>query len=368
MKQLANRVWAKKAYLALAAFLVMFAFVSYTSLSSISLLQGNARVVNYVGIVRGATQKLIKEELMGWHLAQTDPQAIDAAQWYPDDELIARLDGIIHELLTGEGENDLVVLQDDEYLNNMRQVRTHWKALKGLIMEVRAGADPTGMFLSSQEYFTLVNETVFSAERYSERQVARINTTLVAVNIIFVLFIVAGLVMYMRSLAVKRRAETLGKIAYVDPLTGLDNRASCERIVKRLIETPDDTALAVFMFDMNDLKLTNDFLGHKGGDIIIAEFAAALKAAGTKYGFIGRFGGDEFLGIFEGADTSIAEAFLEEVRQRVDEYNQGQPNALEQIKYAAGYVLANARETNIEDMIHEADNQMYRDKRRLKAI
>ena len=35
------------------------------SLVSIHNLQGNARVINYTGVVRGATQRLVKEELKG---------------------------------------------------------------------------------------------------------------------------------------------------------------------------------------------------------------------------------------------------------------------------------------------------------------
>ncbi len=48
---------------------------------------GDARIVNYSGIVRGATQKLVKEELNGQR----------------DDALILRLDGIIDNLQTGRG-------------------------------------------------------------------------------------------------------------------------------------------------------------------------------------------------------------------------------------------------------------------------
>ena len=49
---------------------------------------GDARIINYAGLVRGATQRLVKEEMSG----------------KPDDELIARLDGIIYDLQTGKGE------------------------------------------------------------------------------------------------------------------------------------------------------------------------------------------------------------------------------------------------------------------------
>ena len=70
--------------LLLAAALLICALVS---IHSIHGLQGNARVINYAGVVRGATQRLVKQELKG----------------QPNDVLIARLDGILTELATGEG-------------------------------------------------------------------------------------------------------------------------------------------------------------------------------------------------------------------------------------------------------------------------
>jgi two-component system cell cycle response regulator len=113
--------------------------------------------------------------------------------------------------------------------------------------------------------------------------------------------------------------------------------------------------------------LTNDFLGHQGGDRIIAAFAQALKDAVAE-GFVGRFGGDEFLVVFEHGDEQIAEAFLLRLREQVDAYNQDQQNVLETIRYASGYVTANPAEQDIEDIIHTADNHMYANKRKLKGM
>lgn len=359
-------IWKRRGPLAVALTVVLFLSVGFVSLYSIRSLQGNARVVNYVGIVRGATQKLIKEEIMGWYLSQEAPSFAESSDWYPDDALIARLDGIVTELLEGEGPNGLVVLPDEEYLTDMRNVQAHWTELKGLIAEVRQGQSPDALFDSSQTYFELVNDTVFSAERYSERQVDRTNAILIAVNAIFLLLLGGGLLLYARSQAIRRRAEALDKIAYVDPLTKLDNRASCERLIERISKAPVDMDIAVFMFDMNDLKLTNDFLGHQGGDRVIAAFAFILQDAKGKQGFVGRFGGDEFIAVFEPGNAEIAEAFQQTVRSRVDEYNARQPHTLEQIRYAVGYTIANPTRQDIEDILHDADNLMYANKRMLK--
>jgi len=363
-----KKLWGKKEFWAMFIVICLFISVSYTSISSIQLLQGNARVVNYVGIVRGATQKLMKEEIMGWNMMRTDASFAETSDWYPNDALVARLDSITEELFSGEGPNGLVVLQDETYLSNVRMVQEHWAQLKVLISEVRAGADPGELFESSQNYFDLVNKTTFSAEAYSEAQVSRVNKFLIFANVAFILLILSGLGLYVRNLAVKRQADALGKIAYVDSLTQLNNRTSCERLISHYGESPEDKDIAVFMFDMNDLKLTNDFLGHKGGDVVIAAFGAILKEAASEYGFIGRYGGDEFLAIFENGDESMAAAFLDKIRENVNEFNECQLYKLQKIQYASGYAIANPSVQNIEDIIHEADNRMYADKRMLKSM
>jgi len=359
-------LWEKKEYIAIGIVILLFIFVSVTSISSLRLLQGNARVVNYVGIVRGATQKLVKEEFMGWYMSQTNPSFAKTSDWYPDDALVARLDSIVDELLTGEGANGLVVLQDETYLANVRMVQDHWVHLKELIGEVRAGEDPNMLFESSQEYFELVNNTVFSAEAYSENQVLRINSILIFVNGVFVLLIVVGLVLYIRNLTVKKQADALGKIAYIDSLTKLNNRACCESLISQYAASPEDHDIAAFMFDMNDLKLTNDFLGHKGGDKVIIAFASILKEASEGYCFISRYGGDEFIAISDNGSETAAKEFLQKIRIHVDEYNKQRLKKLEKIQYASGYVIANPQEMHMEDIIHEADNRMYLDKRNAK--
>lgn len=84
------------------------------SLVSIHNLQGNARVINYTGVVRGATQRLVKEELKG----------------RTDDALIARLDGIMEELATGVGENRLIRLNDQPTRSCCHLWRTSGRCLK----------------------------------------------------------------------------------------------------------------------------------------------------------------------------------------------------------------------------------------------
>lgn len=127
------------------------------SLVSIHNLQGNARVINYTGVVRGATQRLVKEELKG----------------RADDALIARLDGIMEELATGVGENRLIRLNDQAYQELLASMEDQWQVLKEEIMLVRQGKDSEELFELSEHYFQLADTTVTAAEQYTEKQVNR---------------------------------------------------------------------------------------------------------------------------------------------------------------------------------------------------
>ncbi len=345
-----KKIWDKKEFLLIGVVILLFVFMSFLSLTSINQLRGNARVVNYAGIVRGATQRLVKKELQG----------------YPDDALITRLDGIVNELISGEGPNNLIVLHDTAYLDLMHQVENSWRELKGEIEVVRAGGDKTRLFELSEDYFTLVDQTVSAAEQFSEHQVSRSTQLMIGVNAVFIVLIIGSAIMFMRSSALKKRAEALGKIAYVDALTQMPNRASCEREIAKYTETPPEGDMAVFMFDMNNLKRVNDELGHQGGDRVIADFARIIKTEGADYGFVGRYGGDEFVAFFPDADETTAQNYLTRVNEKVVSYNLLHVNAVEKLSFAVGYQIAAPGKMPVNQMIDEADRCMYVRKRQMK--
>lgn len=138
----------------LAASLIITGLLSILSIHS---LQGNARVINYTGVVRGATQRLVKQELSG----------------QPNDALMTRLDGILSELATGQGENGLDRLEDGRYQDLVAQMQEAWEGLKKEILRVRGGADGARLYQLSEEYFELADRTVSAAEVHTEEQVRR---------------------------------------------------------------------------------------------------------------------------------------------------------------------------------------------------
>ena len=80
----------------------------------INRLQGTARVINYAGLVRGATQREVKLEITGSQ----------------NDELIKYLDDILSGLKYQDGNYDLIKLQDKEYQDKLQVQIDYWNKIK----------------------------------------------------------------------------------------------------------------------------------------------------------------------------------------------------------------------------------------------
>ncbi len=135
-------------------------------------MKGDGRIVNFGGIVRGATQRLVKLEISGKN----------------SDQLIAKLDGIIAGLISGSAQLDLPAADDIVFLSTMGDVSTAWSGLKQTIYEYRNDKNLQDKLIQqSESYFELTNKAVFEAENYSKGNVLRMQILqglLFAVNLV----------------------------------------------------------------------------------------------------------------------------------------------------------------------------------------
>lgn len=89
-------------------------FIGVLFMNSNADLQGNARVINYTGIIRGGTQRLIKQELM----------------YDSDDALITDLDDILSGLIHGDKDKNIIPIKQDEYQSILKEMEIDWR-IKG---------------------------------------------------------------------------------------------------------------------------------------------------------------------------------------------------------------------------------------------
>lgn len=112
-------------------------------MSLVSKIQGTARVVNYAGLVRGKTQRIIKLE--------------DAGQ--PQDGMIADIDAFIAGLRYGSDDLDLVRLNDTAFQNKMTDLAGQFEDLKNEIQKVREkGYEQTEIIQKSESFFNTCDE------------------------------------------------------------------------------------------------------------------------------------------------------------------------------------------------------------------
>ncbi len=98
------------------------------------------------------------------------------------------------------------------------------------------------------------------------------------------------------------RAEWLERLAHIDPLTGLANRRTFDRVleleVARAIRQQSEVAVAVF--DVDSFREANEAVGRAAGDDILRAVAAVLAEQVRLVDTVARIGGDEFIVVAPG--------------------------------------------------------------------
>ncbi|QPI47543.1 PAS domain S-box protein [Massilia antarctica] len=99
----------------------------------------------------------------------------------------------------------------------------------------------------------------------------------------------------------KREKKRLLKLAQVDALTGLANRAGfLHKLSVAMRESADDGHLMALMYmDVDHFKPVNDTYGHHVGDALLKAFSARLTQTLRASDTVARLGGDEFTIIME---------------------------------------------------------------------
>ena len=309
-------------------------------------MQGNARVVNYAGIVRGETQRLVKLELAD----------------QPNDAMIQALDGILSNLQSGSGQYRLARLPDSDYLANLQNQARVWETLKEQIDLARQQQPARGELLQlSEEYFQLADSTVQAAERYSDDRAARLQVIQIALICNIALLVLFLLYKSVWAVLLRKRNAHLHNLAFIDANTGLPNKGRCDQLLLEEGILDPARVHACVMFDLNNLKVVNDTYGHKTGDSLILNFAEILRGTAPQDVFLGRYGGDEFIAVLHDTDEARLKQLLGNIEKNVQEFREAKSGI--PISYAVGYALScGRRKCTLQMLLDSADKSMYEDK------
>lgn len=314
----------------------------------INQLQGTARVINYAGLVRGATQREVKLEVTQ----------------NPNDDLVTYLDDILSGLKYEDGHYNLVSLNDRDYQKKLDTQIAYWDKLKEEIQKVRAnGYQNTSIVEMSETYFQLADDTVSAAETYSEKT-ARSIRWLEILSAIVMLGLVATIIdQTLTAVKFARMNRQLEQKAYIDLHTGLPNKSKCEELFHNVEFIKAPTACIVF--DMNNLKHVNDSLGHSIGDQLILNFARLLRNSIPSQNFVGRYGGDEFMAVIYNASRESIAEILAELQRETEQFNKYGTHI--KISYSHGWALStDYNECTLRTLFDKADKYMYENKQQSK--
>lgn len=145
-----------------------------------------------------------------------------------------------------------------------------------------------------------------------------------------------------------------------DPLTGLYNRRCCDVVLQSLAEDcrRKGTSFTVAMGDIDFFKRVNDTYGHQAGDEILRKIAGDIAVRMEHLGFVFRWGGEEFLLVYENMERAVAMAHLEQLRCDLSAGStvwDGQ-----RIHVTMTFGVANyAEEQDIQRLIQIADGNLY---------
>jgi len=100
--------------------------------------------------------------------------------------------------------------------------------------------------------------------------------------------------------------DEFSRLSLIDPLTELSNRRALEIRLECAIPRAQRSGkqFAVGIIDLDDFKAINDQYGHPTGDAVLKTFAQRMQRFLRETDTIARFGGDEFVVLFENLDSS----------------------------------------------------------------
>ena len=160
----------------------------------------------------------------------------------------------------------------------------------------------------------------------------------------------------------KEANREINELAQRDSLTGLYNRRYVWEALRKAEEKAGASGLpfSIILADVDNFKQINDKYGHVVGDVVLRDIADAILGVGGVGELCGRYGGEEFLVLREGALTEAA-TLGAAIRDRVAALTFEHVEGPSQVTLSVGLAQLSPGES-FGDAFRRADAALYRAK------
>ena len=156
--------------------------------------------------------------------------------------------------------------------------------------------------------------------------------------------------------------NSLRKLVEQDALTELYNRRSGDKKMNATYSNAQTTGIPFTMViaDIDHFKNINDTYGHQNGDIVLRNVAKLLKKYTKGKGYAIRWGGEEFLLIFENSNLETTVEYLKELQEELCTL----PNTLDEGEIFVTMTFGAACDAglNLKQLLQAADQKLYEGK------
>jgi diguanylate cyclase (GGDEF)-like protein len=168
----------------------------------------------------------------------------------------------------------------------------------------------------------------------------------------------ASLSKYKLKLQLFIEKKQLEKLSKTDLLTELYNHTEILNILRSTLTEMSNIGYrtGIIMMDIDHFKAVNDQYGHQKGDYILKEVAMIIKNIVGNKGYVGRYGGEEFLIILKELEVEQMIEIGQVVRIKVQEYD------FDGIKITISGGFKECNSENFTSAIKDADNNLYKAK------
>ena len=154
--------------------------------------------------------------------------------------------------------------------------------------------------------------------------------------------------------------KKLKQIAGMDPLTQLMNRRSAMEEINEITENYESMgkSVSIAIGDIDFFKHVNDTYGHDCGDYVLKSLAMIFTETMKKNGFVARWGGEEFLFVFDTKNGDEASMVLEALRERIENTALYFNSITFSVTMTFGLEEYSSNR-GVDDTIKSADNKLY---------